>query len=194
MEEKKKVPAVAEEQKPKKPKGKPRGGNSPIIQDQQKELPMGKAAKYAAFIAEIVSWGEVDRSNIEELEERFQKYLAWCAANDMKVGNQMCYLALGIDRDTVYDWSHGRSRSIAHSDFIKKVQKVCAGYREALMQDGQINPVTGLFWQKNYDGLKDQQEVVLTPNNPLGNQTSPEELQQKYLESVVTDSAEEQKD
>ena len=52
------------------------------------------------------------------------------------------------------------------------------------MEDGKVNPVTGIFWQKNYDGLKDQQEVVLTPNNPLGEAQNAEQLKQKYLESA----------
>lgn len=33
------------EVKPNKPKGKPRGGNSPVIQDQMKELPEGMPAE-----------------------------------------------------------------------------------------------------------------------------------------------------
>ncbi|CAJ0600759.1 unnamed protein product [Cylicocyclus nassatus] len=37
--------------------------------------------------------------------------------------------------------------------------------REGLMADGKVNPVTGIFWQKNYDGLRDQQEVVVAPRN-----------------------------
>ena len=58
-------------------------------------------------------------------------------------------------------------------------------YREGLMEDGKVNPVTGIFWQKNYDGMKDQQEVVLTPNqNPLGEQKDAESLKQKYLENT----------
>lgn len=58
-------------------------------------------------------------------------------------------------------------------------------YREGLMEDGKVNPVTGIFWQKNYDGMKDQQEVVLTPNtSPLGEQKDAEALKQKYLENT----------
>ena len=53
------------------------------------------------------------------------------------------------------------------------------------MEDGKVNPGTGIFWQKNYDGMKDQQEVVLTPNtSPLGEQADAEALKQKYLENT----------
>ena len=55
------------------------------------------------------------------------------------------------------------------------------------MEDGKINPVVGIFWQKNYDGMKDQQEVVLTPNaNPLGDAESAERLKEKYLDAAKT--------
>ena len=56
------------------------------------------------------------------------------------------------------------------------------------MQDGKVNPVTGIFWQKNYDGMKDQTEMVLTPNNPLGEQKDMKALEQKYLESAYDGS------
>jgi hypothetical protein len=70
----------------------------------------------------------------------------------------------------------------SHSEFIKKVRKICAGNREFLMQDGKINPITGIFWQKNYDGLKDVQDVVLTPNTPLGQELTREQIQQAVEE------------
>lgn len=56
------------------------------------------------------------------------------------------------------------------------------------MQDGKVNPVTGIFWQKNYDGMKDQTEMVLTPNNPLGEQKDMKALEQKYMESAYNGS------
>ena len=98
-------------------------------------------------------------------------YTSHFAPNDIKIGNQMCYLALGITKDDVYNWEHGNSRGDTHGDFAKKIRKICAGNREILMQDGQINPITGIFWQKNYDGMRDVQDVVITPNQPLGDVT-----------------------
>jgi hypothetical protein len=29
------------------------------------------------------------------------------------------------------------------------------------MIDARMNPVVGIFWQKNYDGMKDEQETVI---------------------------------
>ena len=87
-------------------------------------------------------------------------YLETCAKYDMKIGNQAAYAAIGIDKGIAWEWVNRCTTNPARTDFIKKVQKVCALYREGLMQDGKVNPVTGIFWQKNYDGMKDQTEMV----------------------------------
>ena len=60
------------------------------------------------------------------------------------------------------------------------------------MQDGKINPVVGIFWQKNYDGLRDQTELAIAPTNPLGDGKSAEELAKKNSDDAYID-AEEQK-
>lgn len=58
---------------------------------------------------------------------------------------------------------------------------------EDYAQNGKINPVAAIFLMKNHFGYQDKQEVVLTPNNQLGEVTPPEELQQKYLEATASD-------
>ena len=51
--------------------------------------------------------------------------------------------------------------------------------------DGKINPVTLVWWQKNYDGMVDKQEVVITPKNPLGDMVDPKELEAKIADVVI---------
>lgn len=150
-----------------------------MIGDNGLQTKPGDNSKYAKIMLEIMSWPEVDRSDVNALEERLKEYVRYCVENDLKIGNQACYLALGISKDDVYNWENGVSRTSAHCDFIKKVKKICAGTREFLMQDGKINPITGIFWQKNYDGLRDQQEFIVTPNNPLGAELTPEQIKQQ---------------
>ena len=155
--------------------------HSPCIGDNGIATEPGDNSKYAKAISIIASWPKPDKENIEDLEQRLEEYLSFCYNNDVKIGNQMCYLALGIDKDDVYNWENGRTRTPRHSDFIKKVKKICAAYRECLMQDGKVNPVTGIFWQKNYDGLKDQQDLVLTPNQRLSDMDTAT-IAEKYKE------------
>lgn len=70
---------------------------------------------------------------------------------------------------------------------IKKAYQNLNAQMENYMQNGKINPVAGIFLMKNNMGYQDKQEVVLTPNNQLGEATPPEELQQKYLEATASD-------
>jgi len=159
--------------------------DNPLVIQNNPDLPEGYNTRRIRFMLEIIPSEPLDPDDVEEMERRFNNYLMKCAEWDMKIGNQAAYAAIGISKDNVYDWTVRRTTNPARAEFVKKVQKICAMYREGLMEDGKVNPVTGIFWQKNYDGMKDQQEVVLTPNtNPLGEQQDAEALKQKYLENT----------
>ncbi len=196
----------------KKPRGRPKGSkdkkprdltacaknlekarqNSPIMQGQNAIIPEEYNARRIRFMQEILPTEPLDCNDVAEMERRFARYLELCAQWGMKVGNQAAYAAIGINKITAYEWTTRRTANRERYNFIEKVQQICALYREGLMEDGKVNPVTGIFWQKNYDGLKDQQEVVLTPNNPLGEAQNAEQLRQKYLENagIIEESAE----
>ena len=155
-----------------------------IVADQNPDLPQGYNTRRIAFMQAILPTESLDNDDVEEMERRFIRYLDLCAQWDMKIGNQAAYAAIGIDKGIAWEWVNRCTTNPARTDFIKKVQKVCALYREGLMQDGKVNPVTGIFWQKNYDGMKDQTEMVLTPNNPLGDSADTEALARKYLDNA----------
>lgn len=178
---------VKEEDKAPVKKKRGTGKNSPVIGDNGINTKPGDNSKYAKIMLDIMSWPKVDRNNIQALEDRLEQYMEYCYSNDIKVGNQVCYLALGIDKNTAYDWENGRSFGKEHSDFIKKVKAICAGTREFLMQDGKVNPITGIFWQKNYDGLKDVQEINVAAQSALGDQLSPEEIAKRLPSDIPVD-------
>ena len=159
--------------------------NSPIMIDNDPDnVPEGNQRRIE-FLLVISQLPKISTNDLPALRKRFYDYLDLCVKYNMKVGNMAAYAAIGIDKADAYEWSNRNLGNPARTRFIKKVQKVCAMYREGLMEDGKVNPVTGIFWQKNYDGMKDQQEVVLTPNtSPLGEQKDAEALKQKYLENT----------
>ena len=177
-------------QKDTKPRKRAEPGNrpsdkSPIIQGHDPDLEVGYNTRRIQFMQAILPTEPLDYEDVDEMERRFERYLNLCAEWDMKIGNQAAYAAIGIDKGTAWDWENRNQGNPRRSVFIKKVRQFCAMYREGLMEDGKVNPVTGIFWQKNYDGMRDQQEVVLTPNvSPLGEQKDAESLRQKYLEST----------
>ena len=59
--------------------------------------------------------------------------------------------------------------------------------REQLAASGKLNPVTAIFWQKNFDGLKDQQEVVIEPRKQIEADKTPEEVQQMLADDIPID-------
>ena len=94
---------------------------------------------------------------------------------------------MGVDKNTVNDWESGRRRGSQkeYQEFAREIKRVCGMYREMLMQDGAINPVTGLFWQKNFDGFQDQQEIITATKDPLGENMSRKEIEDRFSADFV---------
>ena len=95
-----------------------------------------------------------DLDDVEGLEKRFFQYLELCRECNMKVGNMAAYTAMGITQTTARDWASGK-RGPAKQQLILKVKAVCAQYREAMMLDGTVKEITGIWWQKAFDGMRD---------------------------------------
>lgn len=161
--------------------------NSPVMKGQNDLGDPDDNTRRVKFVMHLTSLPPVDLNDIEALENRMIEYLQLCVNYGMKTGNQAMYLALGINKDQVERWSKGYAPTPLHSEFIKKCKIICSTFRETYMQDGKVNPVVGIFWQKNYDGLKDQQEHIVTPPNPLGDGEDRQVLQQKYLDQLPDD-------
>ena len=96
--------------------------------------------------------------------------------------------AIGVTRQTFNRWCVGKERGQSHSIYIQRVRNIMEEMMEDYMLNGKINPVSGIFLMKNNFGYTDKSEVVLTPNNPLGEEAiAPEELERKYLTNTAGD-------
>ena len=181
-------PKGSKDKKPRKTDGYYGNKNGPknlTSSDAQLDIPEGYNSQKIRFMMEYLPTEPLDPNDIDEMERRFNHYLDLCVKYDQKISNQAAYAAIGIDDQTVYDWINRNKTNPARSQFCKKIKRICGLYREGLMQDGKVNPVVGIFWQKNYDGLRDAQEIVVTPNaSPLGDGESAERLAEKYLEQT----------
>ena len=148
--------------------------------------PNRKASKYANFVLAVkqIAVG-VNTKDVEDMRRRFYAYLTLCDACSMKVGNMNAYAAMGIINQYAWQWKSGGFGSTPERKaLIEEVDSVCAGYREQLIGDGQINPVTGIFWQKNYDGLRDIQSHEIAPMDPLGEKRSAKEIAEQYKDII----------
>jgi len=136
----------------------------------------GDNRKYLEHSMVMLDWSDVNVREPEQVKERMGMYFALCAQDDMKPSVAGMAWANGVDSKTL----PAESRNL-----IKKAYQLLNAQMESYMQNGKINPVAGIFLMKNNMGYADKQEVVLTPNQQLGDQVSAEDLEKKYLEDVV---------
>lgn len=118
----------------------------------------------------------------DEAEQRTVEFFEYCLSNGERPTIEKYALALGYTRKTLFDWETGHTQSPRRSDIIKKAKEFIASYDAEMSIKGKLNPVLYIFRGKNYYGLKDQQDVVLTPNQPLSGGADPEDVAQKYAE------------
>ena len=99
-------------------------------------------------------------------------------------------MSLGAVKSTVWNWENGNGCSSERMNLIKKAKEFIASFESEMVTEGKINPVVYIFRAKNYFGMKDQQDLVLTPNNPLGQDVPTEQIAEKYREMLPEAGAE----
>lgn len=120
----------------------------------------------------------------EECAERLNDYFRQCAETGQIPTVEDMSLALGAIRKTIWNWEHGIGCSKARTNMIQKAKEILAGIDAKLVSEGKIPQVTYIFRAKNFFGMKDQQDVVVTPNNVLGEAEDPKHLEERYLQVV----------
>ena len=145
----------------------------------------GDNSKYIKHALTFMKWGKPDMTNLDAVRQRVTDYFDVCEANDMKPSVESLALAFGVDRKTLWSWVQGAESNYIPKecrDMVKVAHTAINSMMADYMQNGKINPVSGIFLMKNNMGYADQSEVVITPNNPLGDAKNPEQIAQKYAE------------
>ena len=102
----------------------------------------------------------------EELCERLNWFFSECARTQQVPNVEKMCNALGYHRNTILSWENGTNAgfSPATREIIGQAKQILASIDAELAQEGKTQPVVYMFRAKNYYGLRDQQDVVLTPN------------------------------
>ena len=105
--------------------------------------------------------------------------LAWCPLFSITEDEKTAFL------DKINNGKTGKNADVV--DTLKKAMKLLDLQMTNYMQNGKINPVSGIFLMKNNLGYTDKQEVIVTLKKTLdGDMTrSPEELRRMYVEQVA---------
>ena len=101
------------------------------------------------------------------------------------------YRALGLNARDVHDITSRKNKSKASPECIALIQKarnILSEYREQLGSQGKINPVTLIFWEKNYDGLTDQQRIEISHENTLIPGMTPEQIAKQIEKDIPIDA------
>ncbi len=116
----------------------------------------------SALIKHIMAINEIaqnaDRSDINSLKSCFINYLQLCYQDGMPITNLQAYAAMGFDNTQFICWA--RTNIPERKELATFVRTTCAMSREAMVSSGKLNPVIGIFWQRNFDGLRNDTEQV----------------------------------
>lgn len=137
----------------------------------------------------LVTYNMPKVTNDEELEKRIVDYFTNCAQTGEKPTVEQMSQVTGYSYATVWDWENGRNKGFSAntSEIIKKAKSFLRVFDAKLLLEGALNPVSYIFRAKNYYGMKDTQDYILTPNNPLGDESDPNKLAQKYQSALPSD-------
>ena len=122
----------------------------------------------------------IDISDSKQVENRIKEYFTYCAENDRKPNIKGLGNWLGVSRETVHSWMRGEFRDATHQSIIQKAYDVIEEMWWDYGQNGKVNPAAWIFVGKNAFGMKDTQDVVITPNNPLGETKSADTIAEQY--------------
>ena len=125
----------------------------------------------------------VDISDEKQVKDRIAWYFNHCSEDDMKPTVSGLRNALGISNDTLWQWKNGNYRGATHSELIKKTYAILEELWEDYMQNGKINPVSGIFLGKNHFGYQDKTDVVVRRGEDEA--TIPQEvLEERYRDAL----------
>jgi DNA-binding XRE family transcriptional regulator len=145
----------------------------------------GEMSKMIRQAMVISHWPPIDTDDAEQVAERIDQYHLFCCEQDMKPDMPGMALSLGVSRKTLWAWENGveSNKPLAVRNVLKRARALNELLMSSMMTEGKINPVVGIFLLKNSHGYKDQQDVVITPNNPLEAEDA-EQTRKKYLEAL----------
>lgn len=176
-------------------KKKPRGWNGQIGNVMSPNTEPGDNSKYLTVSMQLMNLPNIDMKDVNQVQERLNEYFQIHADNDMKPTVAGMGLALnGMDRRRLWEIKVGANVGSSSKpmdlpsevlDCIKKAYKLMENLWENYMQNGKINPVSGIFLGKNNFGYQDKTEYVVTPNVNQDSDYNAEDIKQRYLTDSV---------
>ena len=176
-----------------KTKKKPRGGNN-FLTDAALNVQPGDNTKYVLLGARLFNLPPIDLKDPEQVTNRLNEFFQIHAEADMKPTVSGMGMALGLDRRRLWEIKSGNyhtSKDLSDlptltTDSIKRAYEYMELLWENYMQNGKINPVSGIFLGKNNFGYQDKTEYVVTPNVNNDSDYNADDIRKRYLTNSAT--------
>ena len=170
-------------------KKKPRGKN--IGETLAPVTEPGDNTKYVMLGAKLFNLPPIDLKDPEQVKDRLNEFFQIHADADMKPTVSGMGMALGLDRRRLCEIKTGvsdRNQDLPTPtrDSIKRAYEYMEILWENYMQNGKINPVSGIFLGKNNFGYQDKTEYVVTPNVNNDSDYNAEDIKKRYLSDSPT--------
>ena len=174
-------------------KKKPRGGNN-ILTDAALNVEAGDNTKYVLLGAKLFNLPPIDLNDSQQVNDRLNEFFKIHADADMKPTVSGMGMALGLDRRRLWEiktGNFGTQKALADlptltKDSIKRAYEYMEILWENYMQNGKINPVSGIFLGKNNFGYQDKTEYVVTPNMNNDSDYDPAAIKARYTIDSAT--------
>lgn len=163
--------------------GNPALTNDALILDE------GDNRKYMSIGLKLYQMDKVDLRDPVAVKDRIHEYFRIYGEADVKPTVTGLGMALGVDRRRLWEIAtgnvsrpNGEYASLPREtvDAIKKAYDFLGNLWENYMQNGKINPVSGIFLGKNNFGYQDKQDVVITPNTNPESDFSEDDIRKRY--------------
>ena len=178
----KKTPATTSESRP----ARGRGGSNNFGTSNKQALQNSPGVAAKAMTEALRAYRQPKVRSDEELIERLDGYFEYCATEDVVPTVEEMAAYTGYSISTVWDWELGRNKGFSPktSEIIKKAKDILKIFDAKMVLAGKIPFLAYCFRSKNYYGMKDQQEIVVAPQNPLGDEATTEEIAKRMKEDT----------
>ena len=152
----------------------------------QKQMPASTPEEFdynSRLIEPIMRVNEIattaDRSDLLSLRSCFITYLKLCQEDGFKVSNLSAYASMGFQSGQHFDVFSKKDDPDVRA-FCAFVRSTCSMFRESMVSDNKLNPVIGIFWQRNFDGLRNDTEQVQSIQEQNDDDTDNRGYKEKY--------------
>ena len=136
----------------------------------------------------IALWSQPPCETDEEVADRLDVYFRSCAASGVPPTVEGMALALGTNADRLLKWQNGQGCSATRKRLITQGKAILQAIDAELAMTGKYTPVTYIFRAKSWYGMREDQNINITVQNPLGEAPNPAELAARIGDAVIIDT------